>query len=207
LTHIFRALPTCLSFLLVRCSKASNGGFSRLLTCPRYFFLTYLSSLVSLSNDIISRASLHIFFSFVHFDPIIVIISSAKFTFSLFFLDSLHTSITKDQKICPPINKEYNTTPNKVYQNRYPHILFGYFFACSNFEHKVMNCREYGRKKLRVKNYNLKYKKTIDQIKRRNYNSFAPLQEWNLEFLRCNNYGYKASNCRLLEASEKPKFM
>ena len=69
-----------------------------------------------------------------------------------------------------------------------------------------MNCREYGRKKLRVKNYNLKNNQTIDQVKSRNYNSFAPLQERNLECFKCHNHAHKANNCRLMEISEKPKF-
>ena len=75
----------------------------------------------------------------------------------------------------PPIKKEFKTTPKKVYQNMYPHILFGYFFACSNFRHQAMNYRAYGRKNLSVKNYNLKYNQTVYQVKRINYNSFAPL--------------------------------
>jgi hypothetical protein len=44
-----------------------------------------------------------------------------------------------------------------------------------------MNYRAYGRKNLRVKNYKLKDNQTVDQVKSKNYNSFAPLQEWNLE--------------------------
>jgi hypothetical protein len=78
--------------------------------------------------------------------------------------------------LLPPIKKEYKTTPKKVYQNRYPHIFFGYFFACSNFIHKAMNYRAYRREILRVKNYNLKNKQTVNQFKSKNYNSFAPLQ-------------------------------
>ena len=96
--------------------------------------------------------------------------------------------------LLPPIKKEYKTTPKKVYQNKYPHIFFGYCFTCSNFIHKSMNCRAYGRKNLRVKNYNLKKNQTIDQVKSRNYNSFAPLQERNLECFKCHNHGHKASN-------------
>jgi hypothetical protein len=70
-----------------------------------------------------------------------------------------------------------------------------------------MNCRAYGRKNLRVKNYNLKDNQTVDQVKRINYNSFAPLQEGNLKCFRCHNYGNKASNCILMEVSYKPKFI
>ena len=74
------------------------------------------------------------------------------------------------------MKKESETTPNKVYQNRYPHIFLGYCFTCSNFGHKAMNCRAYERKSLKVKNYNLKDNQIVGQVKRRNYNSFAPLQ-------------------------------
>jgi hypothetical protein len=30
-----------------------------------------------------------------------------------------------------------------------------------------------------------------------NYNSFSPLQDYNVECHKCNNYGHKASDCRL----------
>jgi len=83
--------------------------------------------------------------------------------------------------LLPPIKKENKTIPKKVYQNRYPRIFFGYCFACSNFGHKAMNCRAYRRKNLKVKNYNLKDKQEVNRVKRRNYNSFSPLQEGDLE--------------------------
>jgi hypothetical protein len=54
---------------------------------PWSFFIYYLSSPISSSNDFLSRASLHLFCSFFHFDPITVTVSSAQFTFSFFFLD------------------------------------------------------------------------------------------------------------------------
>ena len=69
-----------------------------------------------------------------------------------------------------------------------------------------MNCRTYGNKNSRVKNYNLKSNQTVDQVKSINYNSFAPLQERNLECFKCNNHGHKSNNCRLMEISKKPKF-
>ena len=59
---------------------------------------------------------------------------------------------------------------------------------------------------MRVTNYNLKNNQTVDQVKSINYNSFAPLQEMNLECFKCNNHGHKENNCRLMEMSEKPKF-
>jgi hypothetical protein len=66
----------------------------------------------------------------------------------------------------PPIKKEDKTIPKKFYQNRYPHIFFGYCFACSNFRHKAMNYRAYRKKSLRVKNYNRKDNQEINQVKR-----------------------------------------
>ena len=84
------------------------------------------------------------------------------------------------------MKKEIKTNPRKVYQNKYPHIFLGYCFACSNFGHKAMNCRAYERKSLKVKNYNIKNNQTVGQVKSRNYNSFAPLQERDLECFNCH---------------------
>jgi hypothetical protein len=70
-----------------------------------------------------------------------------------------------------------------------------------------MNCREYRRKTLRVKNYNRRDNQEVNQVKRRNYKFFAPLQEVDLECFKCHNYGHKASNCKLIEASEQPIFI
>jgi hypothetical protein len=99
----------------------------------------------------------------------------------------------------PSIKKEDKTIPKKFYQNMHPCIFFGYCFSCSNFRQKAMNCRAYRRKKLRVNNYNRKDNQAINQVKSRNYNSFAPIQEGDLECFRCHNYGHKANNCILME--------
>jgi hypothetical protein len=122
--------------------------------------------------------------------------------------DEENTSNDQNSRgLLPPIKKEYKRKPRKVYQNRYPYIFFGYFFACSNLGHKAMNCKAYRKKNLRVKKYNLKDNQTVNQVKNRNYNSFAPLQEGDIECFRCHNYGHKAISCRLMEVSEKPKFI
>jgi hypothetical protein len=92
--------------------------------------------------------------------------------------------LTNDQnsrRLLPPIKKEDNTIPKKFYQNKYIHIFLGYFFSCSNFRHKAINCREYRNKNLKVKNYILKDRQAANRVKRRNYNSFEPLQEGDLQ--------------------------
>ena len=86
----------------------------------------------------------------------------------------------QNSKKSSPIKKEYKTTSQIFYRNRYPHIFFGYCFACSNFGHKTINCRAYGKKNL-SKNYNFKNNQTIDQVKNINYNPFTPSQEIDLE--------------------------
>ena len=70
-----------------------------------------------------------------------------------------------------------------------------------------MNGRVYESKRLKVKNYNLKENQTIGQVKSKNYNSFAPLQERNLECFNCHNYGHKEIECILMEISERPRIL
>ena len=48
--------------------------------------------------------------------------------------------------------KEPKANPKKAYQNKYPYIFLGYYFACSNFGHKAVNCRAYEQKRLKGKN-------------------------------------------------------
>jgi hypothetical protein len=113
------------------------------------------------------------------------------------------TSNDKSSKKLPPlIRKEGKIIPKKLYQKRYPHIFLGYCYACSNFGHKSINCREYKKKNLKVKNYIHKDKQVAKPVRGRNYNPFAPLQEGDLQCFRCHNHGHKSINCRLMEASE-----
>jgi hypothetical protein len=37
----------------------------------------------------------------------------------------------KSRGLLPPIKKENKTIPKKVYQNKYPHIFYGYCFSCT----------------------------------------------------------------------------
>jgi hypothetical protein len=83
--------------------------------------------------------------------------------------------------LLPPIRKEDKTIPKNFYQNRYPRIFLGYFFAFFNFGHKAINCSAYRKKNMKVKNCILKDNQAVNRVKNINYNSFAPLQEGDLK--------------------------
>ena len=44
---------------------------------------------------------------------------------------------------------------------------------------------------------------TSSNQRSRNYNSFSPLLDYNIECYKCNNYGHKASECILFKTSMK----
>ena len=73
------------------------------------------------------------------------------------------------------------TSPKKFSQIRYPYIFHGYCFACSNFEHKAIMCRAYGRHPYKTNGF--KYRNNQTKIKGvgRNYNNFSPLQNLNIQ--------------------------
>jgi hypothetical protein len=68
------------------------------------------------------------------------------------------------------------------------------------FGHKVVHCKAY--RKYKPKNVQ-RYKNNKNDIEKRNYNSFSPLQKYNVECHKCNNYGHKANECRLSKYSMK----
>ena len=78
--------------------------------------------------------------------------------------------------------------------NRYQHIFLGYFYSCNNFGHKVVHCKAYRKYKPRTIQ---RYENNKNDVEKINYNSFSPLQEYNVECHKCNNYGHKANECRL----------
>jgi hypothetical protein len=82
-TRILRASPTCSSLFIARCSKASVGGFLRLLSCPRSIFFVDLSSSIFSFNGSLSLTSLLLFFFFDHFDPFSVYVPSTLFILQL----------------------------------------------------------------------------------------------------------------------------
>jgi hypothetical protein len=83
-----------------------------------------------------------------------------------------------------------NTIPK-----RYQQLFLGYCFFCHNFGHKELDCKGYRKNYHKiVQGYGHRNNTSISNQRSRNYNSFSPLQDYNIEFYKCNNYGHKTSN-------------
>jgi hypothetical protein len=74
-----------------------------------------------------------------------------------------------------------------------------YFFSCNNFGHKALDCRAYARSDhVRDRNGGSYKTSKNDYVRNktitscgfvdRNYNSFAPLLDYNIKCYKCNNY-------------------
>ena len=96
---------------------------------------------------------------------------------------------------------------NKTSLNRYPYIFPGYYFACSNFGHKAIMCKAYGRNSYRDNLFYTMNNKSKTMGMRRNHNGFSLLQNSDIECHKCHNFGHKANKCRLMEATIDPKFL
>jgi hypothetical protein len=90
------------------------------------------------------------------------------------------------------INDRKNTIIRRNPLNKY--LFIGYCYSCNNFGHKAIHCKAYGQ----YNNRNVqRYKNNRYNTEKRNYNSFTPLQNFNIECKKCNNYGHKTKECRL----------
>jgi hypothetical protein len=85
-------------------------------------------------------------------------------------------------------------------QLRYQNSFLGYCFSCNHFGHKEIDCRAYARNN-HVWNKNI----STYGFSNRNYNSFAPLFDYNVVCYKCNNYGHITHFCRsgLVETSRQ----
>jgi hypothetical protein len=90
------------------------------------------------------------------------------------------------------INDRKNTIIKRNPLNKY--LFIGYCYSCNNFGHKAIHCKAYGQ----YNNRNLqRYKNNRYNTEKRNYNSFTPSQNFNIECKKWNNYGHKTKECRL----------
>ena len=83
----------------------------------------------------------------------------------------------------------------RTFKNRYQNIFLGYCFSCNNFGHKAIDWRAYTRSD-HVRDRNMgSYKTSKDDYVRnktrishgfanKNYNSFAPLLDYNIEIYK-----------------------
>jgi hypothetical protein len=112
----------------------------------------------------------------------------------------IKTDSNQQKYVLPSKENEYrrNTTTRRTPTKRYQHLFLGYCFSCNNFGHKTLHCRAYGKYNHKiVQRYGYKNNKNNYNQENINYNSFSPLQNYNVECHKCNNYGHKASDYRL----------
>jgi hypothetical protein len=125
------------------------------------------------------------------------------------YADTLKNSLEREdnQKKMMPLkivtHKKKSILPTRVKNDKIniiirrnpPNYLFiGYFYSCNNFGHREVHCKGYGQHNYRN---DQRYKNNEYNAKKRNYNSFYPLQSVNSECQKCNNYGHKTTECRL----------
>jgi hypothetical protein len=113
---------------------------------------------------------------------------------------SLNIVPHKHKSIFPTkvINDRKNTSTKRNPPNKY--LFIGYCYSCNNFGHKAIHCKAYGQ----YNNINVQiYKNNRYNTEKRNYNSFTPLQYFNSECQKCNNYGHKTSDCSLQKYDKK----
>jgi hypothetical protein len=104
-------------------------------------------------------------------------------------------TITHKQKSILPTrvkDDKKNTIIRRNSLNKY--LFIGYCYSCNNFGHKEVQLKSYGQ----YNNINVqRYKNNRYNTEKRNYNSFSPLQNFNIECQKCNNYGHKTRECIL----------
>jgi hypothetical protein len=89
-------------------------------------------------------------------------------------------------------------TPFKRYYTpRYQTIFLGLCYACNNFGHKAVNCRDDSR------SIN-SYPRRSSEKQRISYRRFESLRI-EVECYKCNNFGYMAKNCRMTVPPREPQ--
>ena len=86
-----------------------------------------------------------------------------------------------------------NMMPRKPLLKRYQKIFLGHCYSCNNFGHKALDCKAYQKHN---QQYSYNNSNPSDNPRSKSYNSFAPLQKYDVEFHKCNNYGHIARLCR-----------
>jgi hypothetical protein len=100
-------------------------------------------------------------------------------------------TITHKQKSILPTRVKNDKINKIIRRNPLNYLFIIYCYSCNNFGHKAIHCKAYGQHNYRN---DQRYKNNEYNAEKRNYNSFSPLQSFNSEFQKCNNYGHKTVN-------------
>jgi hypothetical protein len=99
--------------------------------------------------------------------------------------------------ILPPFRR--SSTP------RYQNIFFGLCYACNNFGHKDVNCRDNNRNINNFKIHTQKgYPRRPSETHRRSYNRFESLSV-EVECYKCNNFGQMGKYYRMTVPPREPQ--
>ena len=80
---------------------------------------------------------------------------------------------------------------------RYQTIFFGLCYACNNFGHKAINCRDNNKNNNYFESHTqVGYSRRPSETQRRSYNRFESLST-EVECYKCNNFGHIAKYCRM----------
>jgi hypothetical protein len=90
-----------------------------------------------------------------------------------------------------------------IIRNPPKYLFIVWCYSCNNFGHKEVHYKAYGQNSHRNVQ---RYKNNKYNTKKINYHSFSPLQDFNSEFQKCNNYGHKMSECRLSKYDKRQTF-
>ena len=135
-------------------------------------------------------------------------IPTRKITMTLLHQEDSNFKINDQQKKNRPHEKEgfIRVTPLRIYSTpRYQTIFFGLCYACNNFGHKAVNCRDNNKNKNNFESHTKRgYPRRPSETQRRSYNRFKYLRT-QVECYNCNNFGHMAKDCRMTVPPREPQ--
>jgi hypothetical protein len=87
---------------------------------------------------------------------------------------------------------------------RYQTIFFGLCYACNNFGHKVVNCRDNNRNNKFESHTQRGYSRRPSETQRRSYNKFESLST-EVECYNCKKFGHVVKDCRMTVPPKEPQ--